>query len=163
MKTKQKRVTILALFGVKDTHDHKSILKKLSRGVDVNMVDSDGRTLLMEAVIKGDHRLIELLIENGADLNIRDLKDWTALHFAAQEYDIVSSRKLIESGSEINATDDYGNSVISRAVLSSRGRGEVIRALIENGANINLKNRSGISALDLARSISNYDVVQFMI
>lgn len=162
MKKTRTPITILTLFGIMDIHDHETILKKLKRGMDVNDADSSGRTLLMEAVIKRDHPLIELLIANRADVNIRDQRDWTALHFAAQEYDIVSTKRLVQAGAEINAIDDYGNSVISRAVLNSQGRGDVITVLIENGADIDFKNRSGFSALDLARNISNYNVIQFL-
>ena len=161
MKENKKMLTILTLFGIKEIHDHVAIIKKLHAGTDVDTVDSGGRTLLMEAVIKRDHELINILINNGADVNIRDKRNWTALHFAAQEYDLLSTQKLVQGGANVDAQDDYGNSVISRAVFNSRGRGDVIQVLLNHGADVNIKNNSGISALDLAKRISNYDIVQF--
>ena len=116
----------------------------------------------MEAVIQKDRELVEFLIEAGADVNVRDTRKWTALHFASQEQDTVLVERLIEAGAEVNATDDFGNSVIARAVISFRGNGDVIRILLAQGADIDTKNDRGISALDTARNISNYDVLQFL-
>ena len=156
------RQTIQSVFGIKGLNEIDVILEKLEGGFDINTVDSGGRTLLMEAAINNNNVLLELLLSNGADPNIREEKNWTALHFAVQNYDLVSSKLLLENGADVNAQDAYGNNVISRAVLNSRGRGDVIRLLRKYGADINSKNMSGISALDLAQSISNYDIIQFL-
>jgi ankyrin repeat protein len=153
--------TILTLFGILNITEHVTILKRLQQGFDVNTVDSGGRTLLMEAVIKGDHELIDILIAHGANVNVRDQRSWTALHFAAQVYDLISVGKLEAHGAEINARDDFGNTPIWRATLNSRGRGEVIQFLLEHGADENVKNQSGISAFDIAKSTSNYNIAQF--
>ena len=156
------RTTVLTIFGITDINNHEAVKVELEKGIDVNVTDSGGRTLLMEAAIKRDHELVALLIANNADVNISDERRWTALHFAAQEYDIETTKLLVDAGAEVNALDDYGNSVISKAVLNSKGRGDVITFLIANGADVNLHNHSGISALDLARKISNYNVLQYL-
>jgi uncharacterized protein len=155
------RVTILTLFSVKTVTEHVTILKRLRDGLDINTVDSGGRTLLMEAVIKGDHELVDMLIAQGADVNIRDKRNWTALHFAAQAYDLTSVRDLVVHGADIDAQDDFGNAPLWRATFNSRGRGDVIQFLLAHGADKNLKNNTGISALDLAKTVSNYDISQF--
>src|SRR5215204_247361 len=161
MNETKKMVTILTLFGIKDILDHATVLRKLREGLEINTVDSGGRTLLMEAVIRSDHELIDLLLESGADVNIRDKRDWTAPHFAVQEYDLVSTKQLISHGADVNARDDYGNNIISRAVMNSLGRGDVIQLLLAHGADAHFKNKSGISAFDSARAISNYNVIQY--
>jgi ankyrin repeat protein len=161
MSIKGSRKTILTLFGILKITEHVTILRRLREGLDINTVDSGGRTLLMEAVVKGDHELVDILIERGADVNIRDQRNWTALHFAAQANDLVSVRKLVEHRAEINAQDDFGNTPIANAVFNSRGKGEVIQFLLTHGADRSKKNNSGISAVDLAKTISNYDVAKF--
>jgi uncharacterized protein len=153
--------TILDVFGVTSLKDISVVVEKLESGIDVNTVDSGARTLLMEASIRKNHALLEVLLNFGADPNLREEKQWTALHFAAQENDPVSIRLLLESGADANAQNDYGNSVISTAVLNSRGEGDSIKLLLEYGANPSVKNKSGISAIDLANRISNYDVIRF--
>lgn len=162
MKIQGNRVAILKLFGVLNISEHQTILKRLQDGFDINTVDSGGRTLLMEAVVKADHELIDLLIAHGADVNIRDKRKWTALHFAAQACDLTSVRKLVEHAADINAQSDFGNTPISTAVLNSRGKGEVIQFLMSHGADAHIKNNSGISAMDLAKSISNYNLREYL-
>ena len=84
-----------------------------------------------------------------------------ALHFAAQGYDERIVGVLIEHGADVNARDVNGTTVLARAVFSSQGRGEVITLLLSKAADPNIENKNGISALKLARSISNYDVGRF--
>jgi uncharacterized protein len=43
------------------------------------------------------------------------------------------------------------------------GKGEMIRLLLDAGADRNLKNSSGVSPLELAATIGNYDVRQLFI
>lgn len=153
-KPRKKRVTILTLFGVRDVGEHEMIQSLLERGFDINTSDSGGRTMLMEAVIRKDQWLIEKLLSKGADVNVRDHRNWTALHFAAQNYDIVSTRLLLENGGEVNAQDSYGNNVLWRAVFESRGSVDLLQLLIKYGADPTAKNNSGISASDVAKTIS---------
>ena len=162
MKKCKEWTTIQRLFGINHLDEHSTVSKKLNEGLDVNTVDSGGRTLLMEAVVQQEHDLIKLLIDHGADPNIRDKRQWTALHFAAQNYDLRATQMLVEAGADVNAKDDYDNNVISRAVLNSKGKGDVIRFLKSHGADFNVKNKSGISALDVASRTSNYDLLPFL-
>jgi ankyrin repeat protein len=161
MKKRRARTTILTLFGVANITEHATILKRLREGLDINTVDSGGRTLLMEAVINRDHELVDILLARGADVNIRDHRNWTALHFAAQEYDLTSVRQLVEHDADVNAQDDFGNPPIWRAAFNSRGRGDVIQFLLANDADKNLKNNTGISALDLAKTSTKFETAQF--
>ncbi len=154
--------TILRIYGINDISDLNGIRKALVNGVEVNASDSEGRTLLIEAVIRGCHEIMTFLLSRGADANFRDAKTWTALHFAVQNFDILAVEILVANGAEINAQDEFGNSVIWRAVFNSKGRGDVLIYLVRNGADVTLKNKSGTSALDLANRISNYEIAPFL-
>jgi ankyrin repeat protein len=57
--------------------------------------------------------------------------------------------------------DMHGNTALWRAVYESRGRGEMIRILCAHGADKNLRNKNAVSPEELARTIANYDVMQF--
>jgi ankyrin repeat protein len=162
MKQDKKRLTILNIFDVSDLTNHALIHDKLRKGLGINTVDSGGRTLLMEAVVRKDHDLMKLLVDQGADPNIRDKREWTALHFAAQNCDLFATKLLVKVGADVNAKDDCGNNVILRAVMNSKGNGDVIRFLKSHGAEISEKNKSDISALDLAKNIFNYNLLPFL-
>lgn len=132
-----------------------------SSDFDINMQDKDGNTLLLYAVLDGKSDIAKLLIENGADCNIGDKSNWTPLHHAAQNFNIELANILLESNANVNAKDEYGNTVLWRAAFASQGKGEMIKLLLAFGADPNIKNESGISPLDLANTIGNYDVKQF--
>jgi ankyrin repeat protein len=128
---------------------------------NINAVDKSGRTLLHTAVISHAKPIVEFLILKGALLDIHDSLGWVALHYAAQQYDIEMASILIKAGAHIDAIDNYGNSVLWRAVFESKGRGEIIKLLLADGATPTLENNKGNSPLNLADTIANYDVKQF--
>ena len=122
----------------------------LAAGASPDTRDHDDRPVLFSAVLGNSLGLLGLLLEAGADVNGRDAEGWTALHVAAEERTVEIARLLVSRGADVNAQDDGGNSVLWRAVFSARGRGDVIRVLLENGAKEDLPNRSGENATELA-------------
>lgn len=127
----------------------------------IDLPDKDGRSLLFHAVLAKNLDLLHWFIEKHADVNKHDSLGWTALHYAAQEYLIDFVDVLIINGADVNAQDEYGNSVLWRAVFASKGRGAVIERLLQAGADVNLENSRGISPIKLANTIANFDVKQF--
>lgn len=135
------------------------LLNAIKDGNDIEELDRDGRTALFYAVQSGSSELVSILISSGANVNANDLSGWAPLHFAAQNYDLAIASKLVLEGANVNHQDVDGNTALSRAVFASNGRSGVIEMLIEAGASYDLRNNYGISPLDLAKSIANYDVV----
>jgi len=130
---------------------------------DLELKDRDGRTVFINAVVEGDNKKVKILIEKNIDLNVQDKNGFSALHFAAQEYQLDIVNLLLEEKVLVDLQDKHGNTPLNNAVFYSRGRGEIIRSLLRNGADRNIKNNSGVSPLDLANTISNYDIKQFFI
>lgn len=128
---------------------------------DVNFQDKDGRSLLTYAVLENDILATETLIKNGANINLSDNNGWTPLHFSVSEHFIEITKVLLENGAEVNAKDTYGNTIISRGTFTSKGRGEIIKLLLSYGADPEIANDSGVNALSLAKTIGNYDIIQF--
>lgn len=139
----------------------ESVEKYLLEGGDVNAVDPQGRTLLMNASNDGRGELVRLLLRSGADADKQDPAGWTALHFAAQGFHPEVLEALIDHGCTIDLQDAYGNTPLWRATFTSRGRGEIIGLLRRAGADPDRKNRSNVSPKELAFRIANYDVKQF--
>jgi ankyrin repeat protein len=111
-------------------------------------------------VDNNNQKFSEMLEENPIDLNSTDGRGWTLMHYAAQHHAVEIGQILVSKGANINAKDSFGNSVLWRAAFSSTGRGEFIKLLLDNGADKNEKNDSGVSPLELANTISNYNVKQ---
>ena len=126
-----------------------------------NAKDKDNRTLLCHAVIAQNYSLAEWLLEQGYDPDFADKLGWTPLHYAAQNYQVDFGRLLILHRADLEVKDNLGNTPLWRAAFSSQGKGDFIKLLLDNGANPENANSSGISPLSLAQSIANYNVKQF--
>jgi ankyrin repeat protein len=119
------------------------------------------RTPLHYAVVDKNEPLVVSLIESGADINAVDKDGWTPLHFAAQRQFVGTAELLLDAGAIIDAQDGNGNTPLSNAVFSSHGSGDLIRILRRRGANPNVMNKYGVSPIGLAKTIANYNVIQF--
>jgi ankyrin repeat protein len=144
--------------------DKNAVIKLIEKDKTiVNITDKMGRTPLMEAVIQRNFEICKELIDTGATVNCREKRNWTALHFAAQEYDFKIAELLLSSGAEVDAEDDNGNTPLFRSLFGSKGKGEVIKLLLQNGANREHKNKSGISPLELALQVTNFDLERYFV
>lgn len=152
----------MTLFTKAITTGNKDAVKVLlDKGTNPDMRDSDGRTPLIQTAIDGRSELTSLFIQSGADVNAQDRNGYSALHFAAQEYYPAIVDELCRSGAIVDVTDRFGNTPLWRATFASRGRGEVIKILLKYGADKDKRNQSNKSSIDLAKTIANYDLLQF--
>jgi len=83
------------------------------------------------------------------------------LHAAAEHQLLDIAELLLDAGAEVDALDDNGNTPLSNSVFSFRGNGEMITLLRRWGADPYKKNNYGVSPVELARQIANYNVSQF--
>ena len=154
-----KTTKLLELLWKNDIDGMLELLEKSPE--EVNAMDSDGRTVLMEAALRNHIQVVYMLLQFGADPNIGDNTNYTALHFAAQEYAVDAVKALLKAGANVDAKDDYGNTPLGKAVYYNDEVGEVIKLLLDAGADKNLENNYGVSPIGLAKSIGNFDMVQF--
>jgi ankyrin repeat protein len=130
--------------------DFVRVRELLGKGANPNARDEDLRAPLHQAVLGNSVGLVGLLIESGADVNAKDAHGFTPLHFAAQEHTPEIARILVGKGADVNAQDEDGNSVLWRAIASARGRNDIARFLLENGARDDLPNHEGVTPRELA-------------
>jgi ankyrin repeat protein len=124
-------------------------------------LDRLGRSELHYAAVTGDVSEVTRLVRAGADVNLLDKNRFTPLHFATQQQMLDVARILVDAGAEINGKDCDGNTPLFKAVLSCRGKGELIQLLREKGADPFAKNNYNISPIELARGIDNFDVAKY--
>jgi len=140
----------------------QQLIDLIEVGTDINAQDKDKRTPLIQATIDNQINKMIILIRSGADVNIQDSLGYTALHYAAQNFLIDACKLLLENKAIVDIQDIHGNTPLFRAVFNSKGRGEVIGLLRSFGADIYLNNKHGVSPLQLANTIGNFDIKQFM-
>ena len=122
--------------------------------------DRDKRAPLHYAALNNNEALVRQLIAEGADINARDREGFAPLHFAAQQSAVAAARALLEAGAIVDTANNHGNTPLWTATYNSDGQGDMIRLLREAGADPLHQNMHGVSPLQLARMIANYDVKQ---
>ena len=135
----------------------------LELGAEFNSPDCEGDTVLMLASRNGegeDERFISiarLLLDCGAEVNACDKKGWTALTWASGVGHITIARLLVERGAGLNPIATYyGATPLMRAVqIKSR---ELVKLLVEHGADVTLRDREGKTAQDWALKRNFYEV-----
>ena len=100
---------------------------------------------LHEAVLDGDIELVKKLIDNGADVNEKDNNLFTPLHYATQEFS--KNDNCLE---------------IAKILANFRGNPNMIKLLLEKGADKFNENDYGVSPYSLAETIANYPVFQYL-
>jgi uncharacterized protein len=133
------------------------------RGADVGARSEfgDGRTALMAAVDKGERRVVEALLAGGADVNATDDLGQTALMLAAAHRDPEIVRVLLGAHAAVDRVTGPNHwTVLMRA--ADAGYPDNVRLLLDHGADANLRNRQGNTALALAREAGNGEVVSVL-
>jgi ankyrin repeat protein len=136
----------------------------VARGAQVNTRDKESRTALMFAVDRGDVEVVEALLQAGADASVVNEKGATALMYALQEpspYNpqetakltkrrIEAARLLLSRGNigDVNAQNEDGETLLVRAV--NLGEPELVKALLDHGADVNRYDVLGSTAVILA-------------
>lgn len=124
----------------------------LKRGAKVDAVNEVGYSLLHVAAQNGEIEIMQILLDAGADLELPDAHGKTPLFHAAgpapYSYDAV--KFLIDCGAKINVRDkEHGRTPLHWAGLCRAFR--IINAMLEAGADRNLKDDKGKTALGYAR------------
>lgn len=153
----------------------------LAKGANVNQADKRGFTPLMAAGFSGNLDLIQLLLAKGADpqaktkqgltyliaitnsanlaavrwaleqgLDVKDPKQ-DFLTGAAMLGDVAIARLLLEKGATPNPPDDLGYTPLMHAVLTESSSLELVKLLLEKGADAKAKAKDGLTALTFAK------------
>lgn len=112
---------------------------------DINIKNKDGKNMIMIACEKGNEEMFNILIENNADINEKSSWGASALIYASEKGNINIMQYLIDNGIDVNGkADDNGDTPLLWAVTGENPY-ESSKLLIENGADINATNDSGVA------------------
>lgn len=127
-------------------------------------VDFTGQTPFLSAALAGDVTVMKLLLAHGADPRINTFQGTSPLMAAAgvnwvvaQTYtegpeQLLAAVKLChELGMDVNQANSMGITALHGA--ANRGSEDIIRFLVEQGADLNARDKEGRSALDWARGV----------
>lgn len=123
----------------------------LSLGADPNREEEYMNVPLTIAVTcyKGDPEMVRLLIQYRAKVNTKSMFGLVPLIIAAENGHLDLVRLLIDMGkADVNSDDNAGNTALHLA--AQEGHEDIVRFLIERGADVNRKNESGQTPLEVA-------------
>lgn len=129
----------------------------LEHGGNINSTDDTGKTTVMEASERGNVEIIKDLIQSGANLNSVDKSGNTAIYFASVKNRSEIVKLLALGGADIDATPT------PLMVFAQNGDVEMVKFLLDHGADINKTGKDGETALGLARVSKRNNVIQLLI
>lgn len=150
--------------------NHQEAESAIESGADPR-VDPAGNCLLFAAVHAKRADILELLVKRGADINCRAKNGDTLISRALDlELPLLASR-LASLGADVNAApglDQAGYRPLFVAVYEYTQRSpdfdlELVKTLLNRGANPNLKERLGVTPLGRALSSGRLELVELLL
>ena len=130
----------------------------LDKGIDVNTVRiADGCTALHNVIRAGNEHALRMLVDNGADVNkavargTGHAEGMRPLHFAVARGSALMVKLLLERGADINIRDRDGHTPITLGIADNdEDRLAAMSALLNAGADLQIPNNKGVTALHVA-------------
>ncbi|MHB9146875.1 MAG: ankyrin repeat domain-containing protein [Candidatus Amoebophilus sp.] len=151
-------------------NDQLEVVKYLiEKGADVNAKGQYGQTTLHWACRQGYLEAVKYLVEKGANIHATDNSGNTPLNWACRQGYLEAVKYLVEKGADVNAKTkwvtefeyEYGYSeheyvedkydYTPLLCACENDHLEVVKYLIEKGADINAKNQKGETPINIAR------------
>jgi ankyrin repeat protein len=148
----------------------KLIDKLVEKGVSVDATDKSGTTALMTAVACGNKDAVTLLLENGADVNLADKVGHTPLTRAVTAGTVGTLsiiKTLLEQGkADINRPGPDGSTAVMIATMKRQSNAHfpvILTKLLDRGADVNLADAKGRTALMMAAANNDIDAFSKLI
>ncbi|WP_457743910.1 ankyrin repeat domain-containing protein [Sulfurimonas sp.] len=142
--------------------DYLGIKKYIKSGADLSDTNEVGESVLACALReKCDVDTLMLLIENGADIFDFDEEGVSILDMAiTYDYSVIV-KHLIAQGKDVNDTTRKSGFTALMAA-ACYGRVAIAKILLENGADKDIRDMKGFTALDFARKMNKKSILELL-
>lgn len=133
----------------------------IEAGADVNAKDDIQDSAYLYAGARGHDEILLLTLDNGADLTSTNRFGGTALIPASERGLLATVDILLEAGVDPNHVNNLNWTALHEAIVLGDGSSryvDVVRALVDGGADIGIPDGDGALPVDLARS-RGYDAI----
>ena len=159
---------------IKEINEKKTLIKAarnqnvilvqsiLKIGADVNVQDENGSTPLHIVSENGNAPIADLLLRFGAKVNIQNSKNETPIYFAVINRHFEVVEKLLANGADLNVEDEP---LLHLAIDKYIGQPnlQIVKKLIDYGANIETQDQDGRSPLRLALVQKNDQIIKLLL
>ena len=136
----------------------------LIHGANANATGDGGWSALMLASLYGNEDIIRMLLDKNASVNFQDEKKEFALLLAVESLHVAAVILLLDNGAQVNLKGPNGAIAITSAIASATGYfptkkklSKIVQTLLKFGADVNLPDKFGFSALYAAIYIDKGD------
>lgn len=143
-----------------------ALVRKLIRdGGNVNAKDAIEDSAFLYAGAEGFNDVLRLTLANGADVASTNRFGGTALIPASEHGHVETVRILIAAGVPVNHVNNLGWTAMQEAILLNSGgpnQQEVVRQLLDAGANPNIRDPQGRTALENADRLGFSEIARLI-
>ncbi|MDR0313748.1 MAG: ankyrin repeat domain-containing protein [Treponema sp.] len=139
----------------------------IAAGADVNMKDNTIQSAYLISTMEG-YGYIELLrkcLKAGADVHSTDSDNGTGLIRASDRGHVEIVKELLKTDIRVNHVNRMGWTALFEAILLGGGderHTEIVRLLVDAGADVNLQDRDGVTPLAHARNRNFVNIVKIL-
>jgi uncharacterized protein len=137
------------------------VMELVSRGGNVNAKDSIQDSAFLYAGAEGFNEVLQLTLAAGADVASINRYGGTALIPASEHGHVETVRILIAAGVPVNHVNNLGWTAMQEAILLNDGgprQQEVVRLLLEAGADPDIRDPEGRTALQNAERLGYAEI-----
>lgn len=134
----------------------------IEAGADVNAKDDIQDSAYLYAGARGHDEILRLTVEHGADLRSTNRFGGTALIPASERGLLSTVRILLDAGADPDHVNNLQWTALHEAIVLGDGSAvyvDVVRALIEGGADITIRDGDGVLPRELAATRGYDDIV----
>ncbi|MEP7172183.1 MAG: ankyrin repeat domain-containing protein [Aestuariivirga sp.] len=135
-------------------------------GADINALENRAYDVVTIAAVANDRALLDLALNLGASArNVTSPYDGTALIAAAHLGHHQVVKRLIAAGAPLDHVNNLGWTALIEAVILGDGGAnhvEIVRALIDAGANSSIADRQGVKPLDYAKARGYTEIIHII-
>jgi len=133
----------------------------LSRKPELDAQSTNGWTAVMIAAAKGFKEPMQQLVTAGADVNLADVYRWTPLMRAIDNrHGFVVNYLLSLPETEVLQINENGSTALH--IAAQTGDQAIVRRLLALGANVDVVDKNGFTAGQIALEKNNAEVVQLL-
>ena len=151
-----------SFFAAAQARDAMALNAFFDAGINPNAQNSDGRTVLISAAARGELDVVNVLLSRGVDVNIKDNRGYTALaHALEARYPEVDEALLNRPEIDPNV-----GGLLDRPILLAyvwRDNKKATERLLALGANVNLRDKDGDTALHGAAETGNVEIMRMLL
>uniref|UniRef100_UPI0013E8C10C ankyrin repeat domain-containing protein n=1 Tax=Longirhabdus pacifica TaxID=2305227 RepID=UPI0013E8C10C len=140
--------------------DKESVAMLTELGANVDTLNSEGMTPLMQAAEKGNTEVVSYLLQKGANKDLQQASEETlpfsALMFAVYKGHTETVQVLLDAGVNVDLQNIDGDTALHVALIYAKGaslREELALSLVNAGADVSIQNEFGYTALHLSPSV----------